>query len=81
MARRKGRLIQSPSIFIDNVSYDLEEDLHGKVTSGSFEVVVGVELQPGQYRVELEDGRSGLVSVTGYNPVSTQGRFEVIEGF
>lgn len=81
MSRNKGRIIQPPSLFIDHVVFDLDHDPGGHVSGGSFEASVGAEVPAGEYRVELEDGRSGTVRVTGFNTVSTQGRFEVVGGF
>ncbi len=81
MSQIKGRLIKPPTVFIDHVVFDVETDPSGKPARGSLELTVGAALEAGEtYRVELEDGRSGTVRVTGYNSVSTKGLFEVVDG-
>lgn len=72
----KGRLIKPPTLFIDHVVFDIDDD--GK--AGHFELPTGAEVRPGDsYRVELADGRSGTVRVTTFNEISTFAQF-VVEG-
>lgn len=74
MPEVKGRLIKPPSMFIDNVNFDVEE--LGDSFRGTLELPVGASLTVDEtYRVELSDGRAGDIRVTSYNEISTKGEF------
>jgi len=67
----QGKIVQKGQVVMDNLTCKIQfhTGLGGiKAWAGRFDVAAGQSLPPGQYRLLLENGWSGMVSITKVLP-------------